>query len=329
VAPVTPLGLGTVANQLLSDTRFRRVAVITTATTGNPALGTIDFTLADSALILQYAGEGQPGGFQLKDVGEEVTRPHLDGAFDLAMIDPFHTYGSSLECLEMAFGMLRPGGVLLVHDCLPPPEYTKPSFVPGNWCGTTFAAFRDLCVANGLGWFTLGTDFGIGVAVKPQVPVEPRGPDDAWTEHTHDEYVRRYSADPCAFMQAVDAADADAALDLTLGDEAVLHLLMPFPGWPDLRERLQESSDRSRQRLLEDTRGLRDELDSLAEHIRVLRNDLDATNVQNLDLRQQVALLQAHVVETGRPTWQAQALLKSTPRAVRARLAPRVRRLKR
>lgn len=326
MARVTPLGLGTVANQLLSDSRFRTIAIITSPTTGNPALETIDLGLADSALVLQYAAEGPPGRLGLEDIGEAVERSHIAGTFDLAMIDPFHAQESSLECLALALNMLRPAGVLLVHDCLPPPEYTNPTFVPGNWCGTTFAAFRDLCVANGLSWFTLGTDFGIGVAVKGTDPVELRVPDDAWTEQTHEEYLARYTADPCAFMQAVGGGDARAAMDQALGGEAVCHLRMPFPGWPKLRELIQESSDRSRQRLIEDNRGLSYELDSLTEQVRVLEDNLDALTVQNRELGEQVAHLQAHLVEAGRPTWQARALLKSTPRAVRARLVQRVRR---
>ncbi len=298
---MTTLGLGTVTNQLLSDSRFRTVVVITAATTGNPALGTLDLTRADRAVTLQYAGEGQPGGLRLEDISKQVKLSHLAGTFDVAMVDPHHTYESSLECLALALNMLRPSGVLLVHDCLPPPEYTSPTFTPGNWCGTTFAAFRDLCVANRLRWFTLGTDFGIGVAVKKGIPVERRVPGDAWTVQSHDEYLARYTTEPCAFMQVVGADDAHAALELALGDESVNQLRMPFPGWPDLRERLHESTDLTHQQLLEENHGL----------------------------RERVAVLQAHLIEAGRPTWQARALLKSTPRAIRARLEPRVQRVKR
>ncbi|HRY10719.1 MAG: hypothetical protein H6526_02540 [Actinobacteria bacterium] len=323
---MTPVGLGTMTNHLLSDPRFRRLAIISSPTTGNPALGTIDVARADAALVLQYAAEGQPGWLRLEDIREEVERSHFTGVFDVAMIDPFHAYGSSFECIALALTMLRPAGVLLVHDCLPPPEYTSPTFEPGNWCGTTFAAFRDLCVANGLNWFTLGTDFGIGVAVKGGAPVDRRVPDDGWTEQSHDDYVTRYRAEPCVFMQAVDGEDAAAAVDLALDGEAADHLRMPFPGWPELRERLHESSDRSREQHREDERALRHEVDALREHIRTLGDDLDALNTQNHGLREQIAQLEAQVVETGRPTWQARALLKSAPRAVRARLVQRASR---
>ena len=260
---MTTLGLGTLTNELLSDPRFGKVAVVTSATTGNPALATIDLARADSVLALQYAGEGQPGGVELADIGEEVEQDHLVGTFDLAMIDPFHTYGSSLECLALALNMLRPAGVLLVHDCLPPPEYTNPALAPGNWCGTTFAAFRDLCTANGLCWFTVGTDFGIGVAVKGTDPIERRVPDDAWTEQTQEEYLTRYTTDPCAFMRAVDSGDARTALELALVGAQAGHLRMSFTGWPDLNERLHQSSDRSRQQVIDETRELRNEVDSL------------------------------------------------------------------
>lgn len=64
----------------------------------------------------------------------------------------------------------------------------------------------------------------------------------------------------------------------------------------------------------------------MREHIRTLGDDLDALNTQNHGLREQIAQLEAQVVETGRPTWQARALLKSAPRAVRARLVQRASR---
>lgn len=316
---MTPVGLGTMTNHLLSDARFRRLAIISSPTTGNPALGTIDVARADAALVLQYAADGQPGWLRLENIREELERSHFAEAFDVAMIDPFHSYGSSFECLALALTLLRPAGVLLVHDCLPPPEYTSPTFEPGNWCGTTFAAFRDLCVANGLHWFTLGSDFGIGVAVKGGDPVDRRAPDDGWTEQNHDDYVTRYTADPCVFMHVVAGDDAAAALDLALGGESVDHLRMPFPGWPELRERLHKSSDRSRQRQREDERALQHEVDAV-------RGDIDALHAENHGLREQVAQLEAHLVETGRPTWQARSLLKSAPRAVRARLVQRARR---
>ena len=101
---------------------------------------------------------------------------------------------------------------------------------------------------------------------------------------------------------------------------------MSFTGWPDLSERIHESSDRSRQQVLDEARGLRDEVDSLTEQIRVLGDERDALDTLNRDLREQVADLHAHLAEMRRPTWQARALLKSAPRAVRTRLAQRVRR---
>jgi len=323
---VTTLGLGTLTNELLSDPRFGKLAIITSATTGNPALATIDLARADSTLALQYTDGGHQGAVTLKDIGEEVEQDHLLNTFDLAMIDPFHSYESSVECLVLAFNMLRPAGVLLVHDCLPPPEYTHPEFVEGNWCGTTFAAFRDLCTANGLSWFTVATDMGIGVAVKGPDPVERRAREGVWTEQTHDGYLARYMTEPCAFMQAVGGSDARTAVELALVGAQADHLRAPFAGWEHLIDRVHQSSDRSWQGLLEENRGLAAEVDSLTGRVRALGDDLEALDAQNRDLRAQVDQLNAHVVETQRPTWQARALLRSAPRAARTRIANRIRR---
>lgn len=317
--------MGTLTNELLGDPRFGRVVIITSVTTDNPALGTFDLAKADAVLALQYVGEDPPGGLSLADLAMEAGRGDFAGTFDLAMVDPYHTYDSSMQCLELALGMLRPSGVLLVHDCLPPLEYTAPEFITGNWCGTTFAAFRDLCTANGLCWFTVAADMGIGVAVKGTDPVDVRLPEDAWTQQTHEAYMQRYRADPCSLMQAVDGADARTALELALVGAQAAHVRVAFDGWEDLDERTHRSSDRSWQRLLHENQAMRDEVDHLTAQIRALESELDALQARNYDLQAQVTDLYAHITEMRRPTWQARALLRSAPKAARTRMERRWR----
>ena len=80
------------------------------------------------------------------------------------MLDPFHTYESSDECIEGCLDLLEPGGVML--SMTSSPAWTRPSVVLTyeGWCGVTFAAMRDVCSARGVEWFTIDVDFGIGVA---------------------------------------------------------------------------------------------------------------------------------------------------------------------
>ncbi len=256
--------------------------MITSATTGNPALATVDLARTQRAISLQYAVEEVP---DLDDLPEAIGPT----PYDLAIVDPFHTYESSTRCLIMALNSLRDGGVMLVHDCLPPPEMTQPTFVAGQWCGTTFAALRDVCVSNSLRWFTLDADFGIGVVVKGNALVQPPECDGMWTLAHHDAYMQRYEDDPYCFMRTIDAGQAGAAIDLAIAGQKTQHLQKPFPGWPAARERLTTTSDRTPA-----------ELDEL------------------------VATLRAELAQTRRPRWQARALVSSVPRAARARIASRL-----
>src|SRR5262245_61129175 len=42
--------------------------------------------------------------------------------YDIMLIDPWHTFEASLEALQMGFSLLREGGTMVVHDCLPPSQ---------------------------------------------------------------------------------------------------------------------------------------------------------------------------------------------------------------
>lgn len=199
--------LGEFANQLMADHGFTRVAAVTARTTGNPALETLDLRTPQFFVSVQY--EGRPEQ-QVQSVTELVAALGLTGSLDLVVADPHHTYESSEEALAVSLDLLRPGGVMLVHDCLPPPELTAPLFQPGNWCGVTYAAFRDLCVERGLPWGTVDWDFGIGVVVQGE------GPGRAATGARNSDLEvnrNRFEADPYGFMRAVPLGNAGRAVD--------------------------------------------------------------------------------------------------------------------
>lgn len=227
--------LGSLANRLIADRALGAVATVTSASTGNPALQRLEHAGLDLLVALQYSHPDQheqrgPGASRrlqsLADVRRQVDELGLRGRMDLAVVDPFHSYASSLECLELGLDLLRPGGTMLVHDCLPPPHLTGETYVGDAWCGVTFAAFRDLCRSRGLAWFTLAADFGLGVVVasdgraEPVLPAPPLG-----------ETRVVYEQDPYAVMRVVDVADLDEALARVAAGRDVEDLVADFPGW--------------------------------------------------------------------------------------------------
>ena len=88
--------------------------------------------------------------------------------YDIILVDPFHEYEPSLRDIAAAFGLLVPGGTIVVHDCLPPSEaLAAPQFIPGLWCGVTYKAYLDFVTArDDLVYYTVDADYGCGVIRK-------------------------------------------------------------------------------------------------------------------------------------------------------------------
>jgi len=65
--------------------------------------------------------------------------------YDVVFIDPWHSYESSRQDLELGLDLLAPGGVLVVHDCHPDrAEIAQSEHREGEWMGVTYLAFLDL-----------------------------------------------------------------------------------------------------------------------------------------------------------------------------------------
>ncbi len=120
--------------------------------------------------------DGLPLDYQSADL--DLTAPLAAiraevGSFDIMLVDPYHYYDVSLRDLRTAFALLEPGGVMVVHDCLPPnAEIASPTFKPVNWCGETYRAFLDFVLENNdLRYLTVDADYGCGVVRKlPSLP---------------------------------------------------------------------------------------------------------------------------------------------------------------
>lgn len=88
--------------------------------------------------------------------------------YDLIFVDPWHSLKCSATDLAGAWRLLRPGGIMVVHDCNPADE-SLVSATPrlGEWCGLTYRAFIDFVLfRRDLRFCTVDTDYGCGVVHK-------------------------------------------------------------------------------------------------------------------------------------------------------------------
>ena len=98
--------------------------------------------------------------------------------FDVVFIDGDHSFAQSLHDIENALAHLRRGGVILVHDCLPPtaaaanPDPAKAG--DGPWCGDVWKAIAHLrATRSDLRVSVLDTDCGVGVIERGESePIE-------------------------------------------------------------------------------------------------------------------------------------------------------------
>jgi len=100
----------------------------------------------------------------------EIERQAL--TFDVMLVDSYHAYDVSLRDLRAAYQLTRRGGAIVIHDCLPPRKETaSPLSRDGEWCGVSYRAFLDFCLANpAFDYFTIDTDYGCGVIIKSTSP---------------------------------------------------------------------------------------------------------------------------------------------------------------
>ena len=103
------------------------------------------------------------------DIGECLAKISEAGfRFDIALVDSWHEYETSWRDLVEGFLLIREGGTLVVHDCLPPrPEIAAPEYMPGEWCGVGYQAYVDfISQRRDLTAYTVDTDYGCGVIRK-------------------------------------------------------------------------------------------------------------------------------------------------------------------
>lgn len=188
-----------IINGLAREFGFRRYLEICTPTTGNKYLF-VDPTQFDVRHRLMYGcpndfSDGEdiafrdPADTSLALIRHLIARiaaqgDREDGRYDIVFVDPRHTYRSSILDLRGALCLLRPNGILVVHDCNPTnPDIVHPTVREGEWCGVTYQAYVDLVLgARWPGWCTVDTDYGCGIIFNAEATVPP-----AWRDARPDE----------------------------------------------------------------------------------------------------------------------------------------------
>jgi len=206
----------------------RRCVLVTSETTGNPLLEDVSIGGFDMMASLRYSdampeGSGSLGYRTIDRVAEEVRRL---GQFDVAFVDPFHSYEASLTAFNSLVGCTRERGWMVVHDCLPPYLLASDVYQNGPWCGSTYAAFRDVASTSGRAWFVVDSDFGLGVLGPAQTSrlVQDSVPPEVVTRwNTADIESKRELLRDCgkALMRAIPAERFDELFSAILRNEPV------------------------------------------------------------------------------------------------------------
>jgi hypothetical protein len=115
--------------------------------------------------------DGLPIDFRSSGFDIELAARELEldaNKIDICLVDGFHTYSCAIRDLTCAFQLLKSGGVLVVHDCLPPSKtVASPTWIRGDWAGVTYKAYLDFVLArDDLDYCTVDTDWGCGIIIK-------------------------------------------------------------------------------------------------------------------------------------------------------------------
>jgi SAM-dependent methyltransferase len=101
---------------------------------------------------------------------EEDAPAVLAGGVDLALVDGLHEYRQVLRDVDNVLRHLRPGGVILLHDCNPPSAEAAVPLDrrgPGRWNGDVWKAIVHLrSLRDDLDVFVLDADEGLGFVTR-------------------------------------------------------------------------------------------------------------------------------------------------------------------
>ncbi len=111
---------------------------------------------------------------------DEFFEKYPDFRFDIVFVDGMHECDYVLRDVNNSLRILRPGGVIVLHDCNPTSEFKQRTYAeyrrrPGPWNGTVWRAMVEFRRRSDLLVYTVDTDEGLGI-IRPgfQVPIDLR-----------------------------------------------------------------------------------------------------------------------------------------------------------
>jgi len=196
--------------------RYKDFISLTTPTTGKAAIKGLNISQLSRCIFLTYSVQDDVYP-RLSAIAElKISDNGAEEIFNIAFIDSWHTYESSLEALGLIENKMIDNSFIFVHDCFPPNlELISESFIPGSWCGVTFAAFRDYAVSSGRDWATVVDDYGLGI-LGPRNSVKRKDSsefDVRWASMTMKEKIASYAESPISVMRGVQSSDLLAVID--------------------------------------------------------------------------------------------------------------------
>ena len=197
--------------------RYKDFISLTTPTTGKAAIKGLNVSQLSRGIFLTYSVQDDVYP-RLSEIAElKISNSGgTEEIFNIAFIDSWHTYESSLEALGLIENKMIDNSFIFVHDCFPPNlELISESFSPGSWCGVTFAAFRDYAVSSGRDWATVVDDYGLGI-LGPRNSGKRKDSsefDVRWASMTMKEKIASYAESPISVMRGVQSSDLPAVIN--------------------------------------------------------------------------------------------------------------------
>lgn len=151
--------------RIAAATEARKCFLLTSPTTGKRLLDSLSVSMFETLISVRYSPEidVRNGAAGYQGLSDALSCVRQMAGFDVAFVDPFHSYEESLRAIRESLACLDDAGWMVLHDCFPPHALTGNDYQPGDWCGFTYAAFRDAASSGDRAWFVVDSDYGLGV----------------------------------------------------------------------------------------------------------------------------------------------------------------------
>lgn len=152
-------------HQIADAINAKKCFLLTAPTTGKRLLDNLSISKFETVVSARYSPEidiRNAGGIY-QSLSDALSGIRKTSDFDISFVDPYHSYEESRLAINESIACLNDAGWMVLHDCFPPYELTADIYQEGSWCGSTYAAFRDIAIRGNRAWFVLDSDFGLGI----------------------------------------------------------------------------------------------------------------------------------------------------------------------